>query len=596
MTIQLNDWSFFLSFVPNQLKLMNPFLRTICIALVLILLESINLKSSNIFLSDKCVFFSEEKKITSKASEFRAVWVATINNIDWPSKPNLTVEEQKSEFLGLLDTFQKFNLNVVILQVRAASDAFYQSKTEPWSLFLTGKQGKAPYPFYDPLAWAIEMCHQRGMELHAWFNPFRVRNLGFYTLDPNSFAAKHPLYVKEFDNKLFLDPGYPQVVSHLVAVIAEVAQKYDVDAILLDDYFYPYPVEGKKFGDEKSFAKYGQAFYPKRLKEWRRENINRFVSLLHDTIQNINPKIKFGISPFGIWRNKSVDSEGSSGLRGLSSYDDLYADVRKWLIKGWIDYVIPQLYWEKGNHFGDFTSMVQWWSENSYGKPLYIGQALYKSAVGNYGWRQPDELTNQINYLRSNEKVRGFAFYSASNISKLSSNQAKILREDQLNNGASVDDNRHVELQEVQKITKPTIEPAIIQIDIESIRKEFLHSIDYNPISIRSEWVSLSGIISLTKEGDGNRMLSWKTQNSISSDWYALVSFSKTGKGRYKQMVQAISQSPDFKISKQKWKELKEMDLLLVCRDVNNKKDRFSNFFQMKRRKTKEVENPYRHK
>jgi uncharacterized lipoprotein YddW (UPF0748 family) len=595
MTIQSNDWSFFLRSVPIQIRQMNSFLRTITIVLTLILLDNLTAKSSNIKFQSQRIF-SQGQPIEAKTSEFRAVWIATINNIDWPSKPNLSVDEQKSEFLKLLDTFQQFNLNVVILQVRAASDAFYQSTTEPWSHFLTGKQGKAPIPFYDPLAWAIEMCHQRGMELHAWFNPFRVRNVGFYPLAPNSFAAKHPQYVKEFDKKLFLDPGYPQVVSHLVAVIAEVAHKYDVDAILLDDYFYPYPVEGKKFGDESSFAKYGKAYYPKRIKEWRRENINHFVSSLHDTIQRINPKIKFGISPFGIWRNKSVDNEGSVGLRGLSSYDDLYADVRKWLLKGWIDYVIPQLYWEKGNHFGDFTSLVQWWSENSYGKPLYIGQALYKSAVGKNGWKQPDELTNQINYLRSNDKVRGFAFYSASNISKLSSEQARILREKQLNNGASLDDDRHKDLATTQKPTKPVSEPTSIKVDVESIKKEFLRSIDYNPISIRSELISLSGEITLTKERDGNRILSWKTQNNTSSDWYALVSFSKTGKGRYKQMVQSISQSAEFAISKQKWKELKEMELLLVCRDVINKKDRFSNFFEMKRRKTKEVENPYRHK
>ncbi len=562
--------------------------------MVLIFLNNITVKSSIIKLHHQGLITQDQPKAV-KSSEFRAVWIATINNIDWPSKPNLSVEEQKNEFLKLLDTFQKFNLNVVILQVRAASDAFYQSKTEPWSQFLTGKQGRAPIPFYDPLAWAIEMCHQRGMELHAWFNPFRVRNIGFYPLDPNSFASKNPQYVKEFDKKLFLDPGYPQVISHLVKVIAEVAKKYDVDAILLDDYFYPYPIEGKKFRDESSFAKYGHTFYPKRIKEWRRENINHFVSSLHDTLQIINPGIKFGISPFGIWRNKSVDADGSTGLRGLSSYDDLYADVRKWLVMGWIDYVIPQLYWEKGNHFGDFTSLVQWWSENSYGKQLYIGQALYKAAVGKNGWREPDELTNQINYLRSNEKVRGFAFYSASNLGKLSADQAKTLREKQLNNGAPIHDDRHKELASSEKLTKTVSEPVTDPIDVESIKKEFLNSIDYNPISIRSEWSSLSGDITLTKVQDGNRLLSWNTQNNSASEWFALVSFSQTGKGRYKQIVQAISQSADFKISKQKWQELKKMELLLISRDVINKKDRFSTFFELKRRKTREVANPYRH-
>jgi uncharacterized lipoprotein YddW (UPF0748 family) len=541
---------------------------------------------------DTCI---KEVPNQSRSSEFRAVWIATINNIDWPSNPNLPVEAQKSEFLRLLDTFQKFNLNVVILQVRAASDAFYESKSEPWSHFLTGKQGKAPRPYYDPLAWAIEMCHQRGMELHAWFNPFRVRNLGFYPLDPNSFAAKHPQYVKEFDKKYFLDPGYPEVISHLVEVIAEVATNYDVDAILLDDYFYPYPVDGKKFGDEKSFAKYGRQFYPKRLKEWRRENINHLISSLHDTLAQVNPKIKFGISPFGIWRNKSVDPAGSAGLRGMSSYDDLYADVRKWLMNGWIDYVIPQLYWEKGNRFGDFTSLVQWWSENSYGKPLYIGQALYKSTTVKNGWVQPDELTEQINYLRTYQKVRGFAFYSASNIQKLSETQIKALRGNQLSSVAAIDDNRHVRVAMPSALSTPiTAPPTTVQID-ELIRKEFIHSLDFNPISIRPEMSNLPGKIRLEKHSDGSRTLSWTTENNSTSEWYALVSFKNTGKRRYKQIVEEISKSAEFNLSEQRWKELKEMELLLVSRDIINKTDRFSNFFHLKRRKVKQVENPYKH-
>ncbi|MEK7719617.1 MAG: family 10 glycosylhydrolase [Bacteroidota bacterium] len=531
----------------------------------------------------------------SRSSEFRAVWIATINNIDWPSNSNLPVEAQKGEFLRLLDTFQKFNLNVVILQVRAASDAFYESKSEPWSHFLTGKQGKAPRPYYDPLAWAIEMCHQRGMELHAWFNPFRVRNLGFYPLDPNSFAAKHPQYVKEFDKKYFLDPGYPEVISHLVEVIAEVATNYDVDAILLDDYFYPYPVDGKKFGDEKSFAKYGRHFYPKRLKEWRRENINHFISSLHDTLVQVNPKIKFGISPFGIWRNISVDPAGSAGLRGMSSYDDLYADVRKWLMNGWIDYVIPQLYWEKGNHFGDFTSLVQWWSENSYGKPLYIGQALYKSTAGKNGWAQPDELTDQINYLRTNQKVRGFAFYSASNIQKLSATQVKALRGNQLNSVAAIDDNRHVPVAAPSAVSTPVVAPSTSAQIEELIRKELIHSLDFNPISIRPELSALPGKITLVKQSDGSRILSLKTDENSISEWYALVSFKSTGKRRYRQIVQEISKSAEFNLSEQKWKELKEMELLLVSRDINNKTDRYSNFFQLKRRRIKTLENPFRH-
>jgi uncharacterized lipoprotein YddW (UPF0748 family) len=571
---------------------MNPFHHFLFRLTILLVLTPY--LSSGTIINDR-TNGSKELPNQVRSSEFRAVWIATINNIDWPSNPNLTVEAQKGEFLRFLDTFQKFNMNVVILQVRAASDAFYESKSEPWSHFLTGKQGKAPKPYYDPLAWAIEMCHQRGMELHAWFNPFRVRNLGFYPLDPNSFAAKHPQYVKEFDKKYFLDPGYPEVISHLVEVIAEVATNYDVDAILLDDYFYPYPVDGKKFGDEKSFAKYGHHFYPKQLKEWRRENINHFISSLHDTLVQVNPKIKFGISPFGIWRNKSVDPTGSSGLRGMSSYDDLYADVRKWLINGWIDFVIPQLYWEKGNHFGDFTSLVQWWSENSYGKPLYIGQALYKSTAGKNGWALPDELTDQINYLRTNQKVRGFAFYSASNIQKLSASQVKALRGNQLNSVAAIDDNRHIPIASPPAVSIPlTAPPTTDQIE-ELIRKEFIHSLDFNPISIRPEMSNLPGKITLKKQSDKSRILFLKTGENSTSEWYALVSFENTGKRRYKQVVQEISKSAEFNLSEQRWKELKEMELLLVSRDIINKTDRFSKFFQLKRRKVKQVENPYKH-
>ncbi len=548
---------------------------------------------------DKQIGGSERNGLESlaepKKTEFRAVWIATINNIDWPSKPNLSVEDQKREFLQLLDTFEKFNLNVVILQVRAASDAFYQSKTEPWSHFLTGKQGKAPKPFYDPLAWAIEMCHQRGMELHAWFNPFRVRNLGYYPLDPTSFAAKHPEYVKEYDKKLFLDPGYPEVISHVVDVIAEVAKNYNVDAILLDDYFYPYPVAGKKFGDEKSFAKYGQKFYPKKIKEWRRENINNFVSSIYKTLHSINPDIKFGISPFGIWRNISVDPNGSSGLRGTSSYDDLYADVRKWLMNGWIDYVIPQLYWEKGNHFGDFTSLVQWWSENSYGKPLYIGQALYKTTAAKNGWTIPDELNNQINHLRTNDKVKGFAFYSASNISKLTANQVKALCENQLSSIAAIDDNRHPKV-----VTMPT--EAIAAIDTirkalidDNFKNDFQFSLDYRPISIREIWNFTSEIKPTLKRNRGFKLLSWKVQSENSAKIIALVAFKKTGEKRYRQSVLEFSKTTDFSLSDEKCKELKGTKLLLISRDLQNGSESYSSFFELKRRRVKLVDNPFKH-
>ena len=563
---------------------MNQLLRSeFLLLLLLCCLPSMGNGHMNRLDSNKII--AEKKQADPQKSEFRAVWIATINNIDWPSSQNLSVGEQKNEFLQLLDTFQKFNLNVVILQVRAASDAFYPSKTEPWSIFLTGKQGRAPKPFYDPLAWAIEMCHQRGMELHAWFNPFRVRNLGYYPLDQNSFAAKHPQMVKEFDKKLFLDPGFPEVRSHVVDVIAEVARNYNVDAVLLDDYFYPYPVNGKQFGDEKSFAAYGAEYFPKKLKAWRRENINNFVSAVHDTLQNINPKIKFGISPFGIWRNKSVDPEGSTGLRGLSSFDDLYADVRKWLMKGWIDYVIPQLYWEKGNHYGDFTALVKWWGENSYGKPLYIGQALYKSTAEKNGWSQPDEINNQINYLRTNDNVKGFAFFSASNLSELSSWQVRTLWENQLNSEAAIDDDRRAKASVQPVAADPVPQPVRIASNDERFGQEFLSSLENTPISIREIWKSLTGVKPTVRQLGGNKILNWKAKDAATSQMIALVGFTKTGERRYRQTVLGFSKTADFTIPDQKWKELKDMQLLLVSRNMQSKEEEYSDFFRVKRKR-----------
>jgi uncharacterized lipoprotein YddW (UPF0748 family) len=352
--------------------------------------------------------------------EFRGVWIATINNVDWPSSPGLPVEVQKRELKELIDRIEQHNLNVVIFQVRPASDAFYPSDTEPWSIFLTGNQGVAPSPFFDPLSFAIEVCHSKGMELHAWFNPFRVRNLGYYKLSPESFAARNPQFIHEYDKKLFLDPGFPQVRNHIVKVIMEVVRKYNIDAIHFDDYFYPYPVSGKKYPDLKTFRQYGKGYYPGRLGDWRRENINQFISSLHDSIKSVKPSLQLGISPFGIWRNERDDPNGSPGVRGTTSYDDLYADVYLWLANNWIDYVIPQLYWEQGNRFGDFGQLTQWWNDHSFGKSLYVGQALYKATGENKVFNNPKEISEQIRILRKFGNVGGFALYSASHLAKLS--------------------------------------------------------------------------------------------------------------------------------------------------------------------------------
>lgn len=381
-----------------------------------------------IFLIFQFFFISFLLAENPPLKEFRGVWIATVNNIDWPSAPGLPVETQKKELEKLIDRIEQLNLNVVIFQIRPASDAFYHSNIEPWSYFLTGKQGMAPKPYFDPLAYAIELCHSKGMELHAWFNPFRVRNNGYYPLAPNSFAEQNHQYTQLYDGKLFLDPGIPQVRTHIINVIMEVVRNYDIDAVHFDDYFYPYPVKGRRFPDSKTFARYGNKYYPNRLGDWRRENINKFIAVLHDSIKSVRPIVKLGISPFGVWRNKSDDPNGSPGVKATTSYDDLYADVYKWLKNDWIDYIIPQLYWEQGNIFGDFTLLAQWWNDHNFGKPLYLGQALYKSTGGNKRFTNPKEISEQISILRKFKNVNGFALYSATHLTKLSDIELNELR------------------------------------------------------------------------------------------------------------------------------------------------------------------------
>lgn len=512
-------------------------------------------------------------------SEFRGVWVATINNIDWPSRPGLPVSELKKEFLRLLDSFQNLNMNVVILQVRAASDAFYQSASEPWSYFLTGKQGKALPGNFDPLAWAIEMCHSRGMQLYAWLNPFRVRNAGYYALSPGSFAASHPQFTVNFDNKLFLDPGYPEVRSHLVRVVAELAEKYDPDAILMDDYFYPYPVAGRKFNDTKSYTRYGGNRYAGKLHEWRRHNIDQFIRGIHDTLKAVNPRTRFGISPFGIWRNKSADPAGSPGLKGISSYDDLHADVRKWLKEDWIDFVIPQLYWEKGNHFGDFNALVKWWNANSFGKSLYIGQALFKSAGEKNGWINPFEINEQINFLRTVENVRGFAFYSASNIRQLSTRQLAALSTNQLNEVASLE-NQHNGTDTGREPSSPSGETAAAKKDPGVLKKEFREFL----VNQAAFPVSPADLLPAFRKVHRNRFLKWNPAVDLSGTT-ALVAVTDKRGMQISLKVLELSDSGEFVITPKVRRALRGAKLVMINRTWDGREDNWSALFQVKRSK-----------
>ncbi len=514
--------------------------------------------------------------------EFRGIWIATINNIDWPSAPGLPVEVQKKELTALIERIKKLNLNAVIFQVRPAADAFYPSDTEPWSGFLTGRQGFSPASFFDPLAYAIELCHSKKMELHAWFNPFRVRNLGYYKLYPGSFAARNPQYTYIYDNKLFLDPGFPQVRTHLIKVIMEVVRKYNIDAVHLDDYFYPYPVKGKKLPDAKTFHKYGKTFYPNKLNDWRRDNINQFIANLHDSIKTVKPDLKLGISPFGIWRNKSEDPNGSPGARGTTSYDNLYADVYKWLSSDWIDYILPQLYWEQGNRFGDFTVLAKWWNDHSFGKPLYLGQALYKSTGTTKVFANPKEISEQIGISRKFENVGGFALYSASHLAKLPENKLNELNLSIL--PLMAEQSEQVSpLVIAQKETHPRL-PGIVADKVLTADKNGISKlISTTYQSVIDSTLSVPEQFSVIKSREGWQ-LSWKISSPDQAVMhkYTVMIFERADGGGYLKKVLTTTEDHQFLIPRKSAFNPAKVFFAVVSVDQNGFQSAFPDLFKIR--------------
>jgi uncharacterized lipoprotein YddW (UPF0748 family) len=329
--------------------------------------------------------------------EFRGAWVATVANKDWPSAPGLSVAQQKAELISLLDTAVRLKLNAVIFQVRPSSDAMYASPIEPWSAYLMGAQGQAPEPFYDPLAFAIEEAHRRGLELHAWFNPFRVRFAGaqWYPA-PNNIARTHPDWVREYNSQLWLDPGEPAARAYVLRIIMDVVRRYDVDGVHLDDYFYPYPAPLGKglfvgFPDDASWREFGMQSGLDRA-DWRRQNINQFIQSVYQSIKSVKPWVKFGVSPFGIWRPGNPPQ-----IRGSDAYAELFADSRLWLASGWIDYFSPQLYWPIESPEHSYTALLNWWAQqNVRGRNLWPGLAAMDAGV-----KFPAaEIANQIAVTR----------------------------------------------------------------------------------------------------------------------------------------------------------------------------------------------------
>ncbi|CAH8714633.1 family 10 glycosylhydrolase [Paenibacillus thiaminolyticus] len=348
----------------------------------------------------------------------RGTWISTVYNIDWPADPRkgANPEQQKKQYSEMLDKLQGMGLNAVFVQVRPTSDAFFPSKLLPWSEWLTGKQGQDPG--YDPLAYMIEETHRRGMEFHAWFNPFRISVQGdIAKLAADHPAKQHPDWVVKHGGKLMYDPGVPEARQFIVDTIMEVVNGYDIDGVHLDDYFYPYGQASEPFRDDASYKAYNKVFNNKG--DWRRNNVNQFIEQLNGEIKASKANIRFGVSPFGVWRNASLDPTGSNTKAGVNTYDDLYADTRTWIKHGWIDYIAPQIYWHIGHSAADYKTLVDWWVKETAGTgvDLYIGHAAYKLAdAKEKDWFSADVLIRQLDYNKQYDSVAGSIFFSAKDL------------------------------------------------------------------------------------------------------------------------------------------------------------------------------------
>ena len=350
-------------------------------------------------------------------TEMRGVWLATVANRDWPSRPGLTPAQQRTELIAHLDTAVRDRLNTVMFQVRPTADALWPSPYEPWSQYLTGTQGQDPG--WDPLGTAVEEAHVRGLQLHAWFNPYRIANNTDLTkLVASHPARKHPDWVVVYGGKLYYNPGLPQVRAFVEDAILDAVKKYPVDGVHFDDYFYPYPVAGQSFDDDAAYDTYGGGFADRAA--WRRDNIDKLIRETAARIEQIRPGTRFGISPFGVWRNIATDSRGSDTRAGVQTYDDLCADTRKWVRENWIDYIVPQLYWNIGFAAADYAKLLPWWAEVARGTKtqLYAGEALYKAGdpAQPAAWQDPAELSRHLTLAAKYPQVGGHVFFAARDV------------------------------------------------------------------------------------------------------------------------------------------------------------------------------------
>ncbi len=344
--------------------------------------------------------------------EFRAAWVASVSNIDWPSKPGLTTAQQQAELLAILDKLVELRMNAIVLQVRPAADALYQSSIEPWSDFLTGEMGRAPDPYYDPLTFATAEAHKRGLEMHVWINPYRAKHPATKSVSANHISRSHPELVRKYGPFLWMDPGDPAVRARTTEVVLDLVRRYDIDGVHMDDYFYPYPETQRgreiEFPDASTYLRYRQRGGRLARDDWRRENVDLLVKELYEGIHAVKPWVRFGVSPFGIWRPGYPAS-----VRGFDQYAKLYADARKWFNEGWVDYFTPQLYWAVDRPEQRYPVLLEWWAEqNLKGRHLWPGNYTGKVAfTGASAWRT-DEVLEQIRLTRAQPAATGNVHFS----------------------------------------------------------------------------------------------------------------------------------------------------------------------------------------
>lgn len=357
---------------------------------------------------------AEESSVAVAASnvkadaEMRGIWVSSVLNLDYPTAPTASEQELKKQADEILDNAADLGFNTVFLQVRPCADAFYQSDLYPWSIYLTGTQGEAPENDFDPLAYWVAGAHQRGLELHAWINPYRITRAAaeWDKLAADNPAKLHPEWVVKYKDNYYFDPGIPAVRQLVIDGVDELIDNYDVDGIHMDDYFYP----GTDFDDAATYAKYGAGFAD--IGDWRRDNVNQLVQDLHKFIEKNAPKVEFGISPAGIWASKTLNPAGSDTTSTYSSYYNMYADTKHWVEEGWLDYIAPQIYWERGHKTADFTALLDWWCgvTKGTGVKLYIGLADYKTLEAKASdnvWFNGNEIAGQMADCAANTQVAG---------------------------------------------------------------------------------------------------------------------------------------------------------------------------------------------